>query len=247
MSRRKKSGGGEELRGDEWLATFSDTITLLLTFFILLYSFSSVDQKKLDSISSALQTVLTGQSGTTILDFDLKYGQVPIVGESQDQSVIPMDEGQNEKTMYQRVKEFVEKNNMEAVVQIKEDTRGIVIQLRDNILFESGSASLKDNSKPILDNISSLISTIDNYIIVEGHTDNVPISNYKYESNWELSSSRAGSVVRFFTDIKRLPIQRFSCAGYAETKPVVPNDTNEHRAMNRRVNILIVASEKEKQ
>lgn len=246
MAREKKLGG-ESPSGTEWLATFSDTMTLLLTFFILLYSFSTVDQKKLDSISSALQTVLTGQAGDAILDFGLKYGQVPIVGESQDESVVPLENGINEKSMYQKVKEFVEKNNMETVVQIKEDTRGIVIQLRDNILFESGNASLKDNSKPILDKISSLISNIDNDIIVEGHTDNVPISNYKYESNWELSSSRAGSVVRFFTDIKRLPIQRFSCAGYAETKPVVSNDTNEHRAMNRRVNILIVASEKEKQ
>lgn len=244
MSRRKKSGE-DEIRGDEWLATFSDTITLLLTFFVLLYSFSTVDNQKLQQIATALQSVLTGQTSTSIVDFNINNGEVPIIGESSENSVVPIDKGKELENMYAKVKEFVEKNNLEAVVNIVEDNEGIVIQLRDNVLFESGSASIKTNSKPILDKISNLISSLPNEINVEGHTDNVPISNYKYESNWELSTARAGSVLRYFLEAQHLNPTRFKASGYGEYKNIVPNDTPEHRAMNRRVHILIVTREKE--
>lgn len=246
MARKKKGSVDGGPSGNEWLATFSDTMTLLLTFFILLYSFSTVDANKMKQISAALYSVLTGQQGNSVLEYNMKYGEDPIIGENSEQTTVPLQKGTGEVSMYQKVKEFVEKNNLQAVVQIKEDTRGIIIQLRDNILFESGSAKLKDNSKAILEDINGLISTFPNNIIVEGHTDNVPINNYKYESNWELSTARAVSVLRFFVEIKGQNPLRFTAAGYGEFKPVAPNDSESNRAMNRRVNILIVANEKEK-
>ena len=248
MAREKKGGGDGAPSGSEWLATFSDTMTLLLTFFILLYSFSTVDAQKLKSLSAAMQTVLTGQGGTAIFDSNMNSGNVPLVGEdpaSEDKLEANPSNGQA-KDMYSQIKEFVEKNNMQASVQIKEDERGVIIQLRDNILFESGKADLKDNSKSILDKISSLISTFPNNVIVEGHTDNIPINTFKYESNWELSTARAVNVVKYFVEQKNQNPVRFSAAGYGEFKPVAPNDTADNKAMNRRVNILIVATEKEK-
>jgi chemotaxis protein MotB len=246
MPRRKRKTGGEEIRGDEWLATFSDTITLLLTFFILLYSFSTVDVVKLKQISTALQNVLMGQAGDSILDRNLKYGQEPIVGENTAEPEIPIDLGKDTLSMYQKVKEYVEKNDMEAVVKIEQDRRGIVIQLRDNVLFDSGSAYIKENSREILEKISSLVATFPNEIIVEGHTDNVPISTYRYDSNWELSTARAVSVLRYFVETRNHNPVRFTAAGYGEFKPVAPNNSFENKAMNRRVNIVIVVDEKEK-
>lgn len=246
MARKKvESSGGPT--GSEWIATFSDTMTLLLTFFILLYSFSTVDANKLKQISSALQSVLTGQSGNSIFDYNMKYGEVPIVGELTETTQVPLDKGSGEPNMYETVKEFIDKNKLENIVQITEDSRGIIIQLRDNILFESGKADLKENSKSILEKISSLILSFQNEIIIEGHTDNIPISNYKFASNWELSSGRAISVLKYFVDVKKVNPYRVSAHGYGEYRPAMPNDTPEHRAANRRVNILIVTKEKEKE
>lgn len=246
MPRRKKGEEDEGLSGNEWLATFSDTMTLLLTFFILLYSFSTVDASKFKQIAAALQSVLTGQAGDSIIDYDLQTGDVPIVGESKDNSDIPLDKGNENEMMYERVKEFVEMNELEAVVRIKKDSRGVVIELRDSVLFDSGKSSIREDSKPILEKISALLSTLPNEINVEGHTDNVPMKNYKFESNWELSTARAGSVLRYFVEKKGIRPSRFMASGYGEFRPLVPNDSEEHRALNRRVSILIVANEKEK-
>lgn len=241
---RKKKDSGDGLRGDEWIATFSDTMTLLLTFFILLYSFSSVDAKKFSQISSALNSVLTGQSGQTIFESNMSNGNVPLVGE--DPEMINSQVGTPKEELYEKVKNFVQKNSLTDIVEVNEDPRGVVLRLRDNVLFESGKADIKEPSKAILDKINSLISTFPNAIIVEGHTDNVPISTYKYESNWELSTSRAVNVLRYFVVFKGQNPERFTAAGYGEYKPVAPNNSDENKAKNRRVNILILQGEKEK-
>jgi chemotaxis protein MotB len=245
VPRRKKVEEDDGLTGNEWLATFSDTMTLLLTFFILLYSFSTVDASKFKQIAAALQSVLTGKSGDSIIDYNMNYGDVPLEGENSDKSDVPIDKGKEPDTMYEKVKEFVEKNKLDAVVSIKADSRGVIIELRDSVLFDSGSASIKEESKPILEKISGLIATFTNEINVEGHTDNRPIKNYKFESNWELSTARAGCVLRYFVDAKGVNPSRFKASGYGEFRPLVPNDSDEHRALNRRVSILIVANEKE--
>lgn len=240
---RKKRGGAEGPSGNEWLATYSDTMTLLLTFFILLYAFSTIDAVKLKQISSALQNLLTGQGSTSIFDYNLETGNVPIVGEETQTNPVEVGETNGEPTMYEQILEFIKENNLEAVVTITKDSRGIIIQLRDNILFESGSAEIKDNSKQILEKISTLILRFDNEIIIEGHTDNVPIHNARFDSNWELSSARAINVLKYFVNVKKVDPYRVSAHGYGEYKPVMPNDTAEHRAANRRVDILIVTKE----
>jgi chemotaxis protein MotB len=244
VSRRKRSSGGEQLRGDEWIATYSDTITLILTFFILLYSFSTIDAVKLRQISSALQSVLTGNPNTSIMDFDMKYGEVPVVGDITDiESII--DIGKDTTNMYQKIMEFIDENNLHSSVEIKEDSRGVIIELSDNILFQSARADLKPESKEILAKISDLIMTFDNTIIVEGHTDNIPMRSPMFDSNWELSAARAVSVLRYLVEVKGNDPKRFTAQGYGEYHPIVPNDSVQNRSLNRRVNILIVASEKE--
>lgn len=241
MSRRKKqqSDGGS---GNEWLQTYSDTVTLLLTFFVLLYSFATVDAKKFQQVSTAIQSVLSGQSANSIFEYNMKNGTKPIVG---DLKKTGKGSG-NSNALYEQVKEFVEKNKLNKTVKIRKNKLGIIMQLKDSVIFESGQSDIKENSKVILDKVTTLISTMPNEIIVEGHTDNVPINNDKYKSNWDLSTARAVNVLRYFVETKHLNPKRFNAAGYGEFKPLFNNDSDEHRAQNRRVNILIVASEKEK-
>ncbi|MEW9093617.1 MAG: flagellar motor protein MotB [Clostridiaceae bacterium] len=241
MARRKRNNGDSGGGGNEWMATYADTVTLLLTFFVLLYSFSSVDAEKFQQIASAFQSVLSGNSGQTIFDFNMKNGDVPLVGETIDTGSAT---GGRDNELYDKVRDYAQKNDLQGSVTIKNDSSGVIIELKDSVLFETGRAEIKEDSIQILEKLNKLIASFPNSVIVEGHTDNIPIKNYKYDSNWELSTARAVNVLRYFVEVKKQDPNRFTAAGYGEYKPISPNDTEEHRAKNRRVNIVIVSLER---
>lgn len=241
MARKKVNR--DEPKGDEWLATYSDCVTLLMTFFVLLYAMSSVDENKMRALSQAFRTVMAGEAGDTILEYSLYNGDVPLIG-----GEIPTDTVDGEKieeSMYYQVSKFVDEHDLEAVVDIIESDLGVVIQLRDNILFETSKSDLRSESKEILDSISGLISSLNNNIVVEGHTDNRPINTAEFPSNWELSVDRAVNVVRYFVENGKIDPSRLSATGYGEFQPIVDNDTEENMEKNRRVNILIMTNDKE--
>lgn len=241
MARKKVNR--DEPKGDEWLATYSDCVTLLMTFFVLLYAMSSVDENKMRALSQAFRTVMAGEAGDTILEYSLYNGDVPLIG-----GEIPTDTIDGEKieeSMYYQVSKFVDEHDLEAVVDIIETDLGVAIQLRDNILFETSKSDLRSESKEILDSISALISSMNNNIVVEGHTDNRPINTAEFPSNWELSVDRAINVVRYFVENGKIDPSRLSATGYGEFQPIVDNDTEENMEKNRRVNILIMTNDKE--
>lgn len=241
MARKKVNR--DEPKGDEWLATYSDCVTLLMTFFVLLYAMSSVDENKMRALSQAFRTVMAGEAGDTILEYSLYNGDVPLIG-----GEIPTDTIDGEKieeSMYYQVSKFVDEHDLEAVVDIIETDLGVAIQLRDNILFETSKSDLRSESKEILDSISGLISSLNNNIVVEGHTDNRPINTAEFPSNWELSVDRAVNVVRYFVENGKIDPKRLSATGYGEFQPIVDNDTEENMEKNRRVNILIMTNDKE--
>lgn len=240
MARKKKKA---DLPSSSWLDTYADTITLLLTFFVLLYSMSTVDAAKFKEVASALNEIMTGYSADTILEFDVYEGEVPIIGGENDKEAID-PENPNDST-YEDVKEFVESNELSSVVTIISDARGVIIQIKDSILFETGEAELKKESMEVLDKINALIATLPNNIIIEGHTDNDPINTHQFPSNWELSGARAARVLRYFVEEKSQIGTRFTFQGLGETMPIAANDTDENKAKNRRVNILIVANNEE--
>lgn len=237
MARKKKSKS-KGLSGEEWLGTYADTITLLMTFFVLLYSMSSVDAQKLQALSNAFNEIMTGSSADSILEYNLYDGDIPLVGGETPYEGEAMDS-------YEEISQFVQENDLSSTVEITEDERGVILQLRDSILFEPGKANLIPESISVLDKISLLISSLPNPIIIEGHTDNVPHNSAMYGSNWELSAARAVTVLRYFVDGKSQNPTRFSSAGYGEYKPLVANTSVENKAKNRRVNILIVTSNEE--
>ncbi|WP_102400921.1 flagellar motor protein MotB [Haloimpatiens massiliensis] len=237
MSRKKKNGGSG-LTGEEWLTTYSDTITLLLTFFVLLYSMSTVDANKFRQIASSLQSVLSGTGSNSILDYQSSSGEVPIVGEPM------VSDGQNEsankKSMYEEVSKYVKENKMKDKIEVLKDPKGVVLRLRENVLFDIGKGEVKENSSEVLNMISTILQKFPkSHVIVEGHTDNMPISNYRYPSNWELSTARAVNVLKYFVEVSKMDPDRFTAAGYGEYRPIVPNNNDGNRAKNRRVNIII--------
>lgn len=234
----------KEIKTDGWLATYADTVTLLLTFFVLLYSFSTVDAEKFRQISNGFQSMFSGKPNASILDFNVASGEVPIVGTPEPTAQTP--EVDQDKKIYDDITAFVKENNLENEVNIYENYKGINIELKEAILFDTGKAILRQDSLGVLNKVNELINKVNTRVIIEGHTDNVPIKTSQYPSNWHLSSDRAMSVLDYFliTKGQRNP-ERFSTQAYGEFSPIVPNDTPEHRAMNRRVNIIIVSSKKE--
>ena len=238
--RRKKE---DDVDTGSWLDTYADTITLLLTFFILLYSISAVDSQKLKQLSKALQGSLGGSTAVTELKNidDLK------VDVKDAAKAAAKDAKDTKEDLTKKVNEAINKNSLNNVIKVREEERGIVLQLDETILFDSGRDELKQTSIAALDTITKLVNDVDNDILVEGHTDNIPIHNSKFASNWDLSTARAVSVVSYFVETKGIKPTRFAVKGYGEFKPLVPNDTPENRSINRRVDILIVDQKDEGQ
>lgn len=245
MSRRKAKG--EDIDTNSWLATYSDTITLLLTFFVLLYSYSSVDAQKFQQISNALQGVFSGKSSDQILNFNPNDGEVPIIGSQNESNGKNVDASKNVKATYEKLQKQVESEKLDKYIKIKVDSRGYIFEIKDKILFETGKADLKTDSIPVLNFITKYIEKIPNEIIIEGHTDNVPISNYKYKDNIDLSADRANNVTRFFIKNKKIDPKRIKPMGLGEYHPIVPNNSESNKAKNRRVNVLIVTNTTKKE
>ena len=245
MSRRRRrteesSGGGSP----EWMTTYGDMVTLLLCFFVLLFSFSEIDARKFKSMIASFQ----GSLG--ILDSD-GINIVPT-----DDSTLPTTEGMNEEQIKElldfqglqdALEEFLMEKDLEDDILISMDSKGLIMRFQDNVLFDSGRADIKEEAKEILIEIVEFLDHPDfrnKYIRVEGHTDSDPLKkNARYETNWELSTARASNVVRFFIEEMNLDPKRFSASGYSKYHPIAENDTPENKRKNRRVDIVILRSE----
>lgn len=234
----------KDIKTDGWLATYSDTVTLLLTFFVLLYSMSSLDAQKFNQIASAMQSMFTGKAADSILEFNIAGGEVPIVGKPQANIDSANSEGSIE--ILKDIEEYIKENNLENDIQIYSNKKGLNIELKDRVLFDTGKADLKSESKAVLDKVTALLATVDNEIIIEGHTDNVPINTPSMPNNFHLSTERALSVLDYFlSSNKEINPDKISAQGYGEYRPIASNDTPEGRAQNRRVNIILITYDKD--
>lgn len=240
MSRFRKK---EAISSKPWLTTLCDLMQLLLTFFVLLFSMSNVDQEKFTNVTISLQEAFVGfqDGGQSIIDA-YEGSQLNPISEGYiiDDGTVGIQISPEIIQMYEKVAEFLEANNLDAEVDVKYDDKGVYVDIKDAILFDTGSAQLKESGLQVLKKLEALINDFDNDIVVEGHTDNVPINVDRYPTNWELSTARAVSVVRYLSEVENINPRRLSARGYGEYSPIVPNDTPENRALNRRVNLFIV-------
>ncbi|CDQ39291.1 flagellar motor protein MotS [Virgibacillus salexigens] len=230
----------------KWMVTYSDMVTLILVFFILLFSMSQIDLEKFEAISKSFRNDMI---------FDSYPSLVPLEHPSRNQETetltkeiaLPSMDDLEEKSsldrLMQEVNTYLNDNNLNEVIAANRTDQGVELILQERILFASGEAEILDEGKPFLDKIGSLLLELPNHIYVEGHTDNRPIANYRYPSNWELSGARASSVIRYLLQENNLDSNRFSSVGYADTQPIVPNDSADNWSKNRRVEIVILELE----
>ncbi|MED3624034.1 OmpA family protein [Neobacillus thermocopriae] len=234
--RRRFDDEHEEHINESWLIPYADILTLLLALFIVLFASSIIDAEKFRSIMESFKSELTGTKiNTTNLTVEPPSDKKQVDEESEEarKEQAELDE------LLSKLEKFVTDNHLQAVITLQDSKRGVEIALKEVILFDQGKADLKESSYPTLDVLVNLAKTVSNPISIEGHTDNVPIKNSKYPSNWELSSARAVSVLHYFAS-KGIAQDRMQFVGYGEFKPLYPNDTEEHKQSNRRVNIVIL-------
>lgn len=245
MSRIKRDSGGGGGGAPGWLTTFSDLMSLLLTFFILLYSMSNLDAEKFKEISYSLQTVLSGIG----LPNPIRSDGSPIPIEDFLEDIDDFDEigieivPKRVLQMYDKVVDYISTNELDAKVTVTANKRGVFVDIKEAILFEPGKAELKESGIQVLKQLEGLINNFDNELVIEGHTDNVPMNSAQYPSNWELSTARAVTVLRYLSEKENVDPKRLSAVGYGEYRPITPNDNAVNRSANRRVNILIIINE----
>ncbi|MEC9314092.1 MAG: flagellar motor protein MotB, partial [Pseudomonadota bacterium] len=251
-----------------YMATFADLMSLLMCFFVLLLSFAEIDALKYKMVVKSLENAFGVQrevpkdeipEGTSIIAQEFSPGEpkpTPLkvvrqdtMDETREQLKVTADA---EQLAQQQVKEVAEETQefrealeqeiKDGLIVVESQFSRIVIRIREKGSFPSGDARLNPGFVPILGKIHDVLLNTDGRVAVAGHTDNVPINTARYRSNWELSTSRATSVVHELLAPGQIPAERFVLEGYADTKPLVPNDTIENRAKNRRVEIIVLKS-----
>ncbi|MDI9243761.1 flagellar motor protein MotB [Marinobacter sp. CHS3-4] len=253
-ARHKKHGRGSPA----WIVTFADLATLLLTFFILLLSFAEMDVEKYRAMANSMTVAL---GGTPVLS-DLPGGQPVSVIATEPAPVAPTEAESNIEDQPELIDEradgeaptkisggiidlassLIQELEQEVAsgdLSVNYDEEQVIIRFAEDAAFRSGEAQIKPEMLPIIERVVEVLSYCSGDVMVAGYTDDRPISSGRYRSNWDLSAARAVSVVHELVLNREVPAERVVAAGRAETNPLVPNDTAENRARNRRVEIAI--------
>lgn len=241
----KKRIHHEKDNSERWLLTYSDLITLLMIFFVVMYAISSVDAQKYQIISESLSGALSasGPGGTANGGITSGGGIEIHIAESEgDEDLIDPEL----VAAAEKIVELIKEKNLQDKVSVSLEERGVVVGLMNTVLFDSGSARIKQDAIPTLVAIGQIANGVHNYIRVEGNTDDVPQSSAQFPSNWELSVIRATEVLKLMIDQSGVASDKISAVGYGEHRPSVPNDSVENRSKNRKVDIVILSDKLDK-
>ncbi|MFZ5975281.1 MAG: OmpA/MotB family protein [Bacillota bacterium] len=242
MSNRRKPPSEEE-SGSSWMDTYGDMVTLLLTFFVLLFSFSTIDVEKWKALVGAF----TGTPVEAVSPIDPANADPEL--NVLDSTNALNEKAQEQKTkeqfeeLYQKIKKHIKENGLSTKLSVEKHDNEILMRLSDSILFESGSAQLVPTSIPLMKSIGGLLREAADSIgmvRIEGHTDNRPISNSVFADNWQLSSARAYTVLQFLQKNGMMDPNKLSYTAYGEQHPIASNATEQGKAKNRRVDFVIV-------
>ncbi len=270
MTRKKKHEEEEHENHERWLVSYADMVTLLMALFIVLFSMASVDEQKFAALASSFtgqnnpqHSVLDGNQGIVKggtpekLDSAANASMspkisMPVVPNSNQgtealrrehqKAAAAKQDSDNLEQVKQEIQASLDAHGMGDSVRFRKEPKGLVVSIvTDRVLFDSGKAAVKPQGAVVLDALGPPISHLPNQVAIEGHTDDQPINSAQFPTNWELSTTRATSVLRYLTDREGVPASRLGAAGYADQRPVVPNNSSEHRAQNRRVEVVIHA------
>ena len=229
---------------ERWLVSYADFITLLFAFFVMLYSHSQMDREQAARISQAFREAMAEGRITHALSRLLKNPPPPKPRSQQPAALAPPPSDPDRIIeLLPSLKELQEKLKKEihsGKVEVRMERRGLVISLKEAGFFPPGSDAIQPDAVTVVESIASELRRIPNPIRLEGHTDSTPIHNPRFRSNWELSAARGIAMLELFATRFAVPRQRLAIAGYADTAPVAPNDTDAGRARNRRVDIVVL-------
>lgn len=217
---------------DRWLVSYADFITLLFAFFTMMYAVSTVDAERLRTMAKGLTMVFAEPRPQRVQDVGVTARDVQRTMSSPP-SLARIRDVLTERLHAQFAQERIE---------LTMERRGLVVSIREDSSFATGSADLSTEARGIFREIARSLAQIDNPLRIEGHTDNVPIKTSRFVSNWDLSARRATTVVEFLADEGGISPSRLSAAGYAHFRPRVPNDTEANRARNRRVDLVVLSA-----
>lgn len=237
---RKYRGDKDQKKGSPaWMTTYADMVTLLLAFFVFLYSLSTIDAQRFQTIISAFQDSLG------LLPGGRAHIEEPHVDVgSPDMGMTDFTSEEIElQNLADNIQDFVHERDLQGRVQIKMDERGLVIHLLEGGFFDSGRAELRTDAINLLNELVEKLYRVDQQIRVEGHTDDVPTNPAIHPTNWELSAARAATVVRFLIEEHDFSPYQLSAGFYSEYNPIAPNISPENRALNRRVDIVILRTD----
>ncbi len=225
MARKKKNGQGPG--APLWMVTYSDMVTLLLTFFVLLLSMAQLDKIKFREAAGSLK----GAFGPMRSMDRTQVEQPKIV------RFAPIQDDFTHR-LYRRIQSHLQQLKLDKDITLVQDRGAIILRVEEAILFESGQWRLKPEADPVLRKVAGLVRPLPLHLRIEGHTDDVPTANPDL-SNWDISVNRAVSVLKFFAGEKLFPIDRMSAVGYGAERPVIREATPEARAANRRVEFVL--------
>ncbi|TYQ14900.1 UNVERIFIED_CONTAM: chemotaxis protein MotB [Acetivibrio alkalicellulosi] len=262
---RKKNHDVEEEQSEgapEWMVTYSDLVTLLLTFFILLFSMAVIDKDRFEQVASSLRSAFLSNSDGEMFDHNKGKEIISITDSIQSSDLIESNIGnitdinnegrvtggkeddEAEKTkgleeFVREIKQYILDMELDEYVTVLDEKTQVILRIDSVILFDLGRADIKREGETTLKKIGELLNDFDAEVAVQGHTDNLPINTHLFPSNWELSTRRATNVVLFFVEESRVNPIRLTATGNGEFRPIAPNDNAKNRQKNRRIDIVI--------
>lgn len=240
LAKKTRHKKHEEHIDESWLVPYADVLTLLLAVFIILFASSTVDQEKLEKLSQVFASIF--ESGSGVMDYATPIPQTDgqTDEEIKDQNTYAQDQKQLEQTQA-RVEEVIAQQELENQLETQMTSEGLLITIRDSVLFAPGSAVVNPEYRSIATELSEILAfDPSRNVVITGHTDNVPINSNEFASNWHLSVIRAVNFLTVIMDSNpTLESKYFSVKGFGEYSPIATNDTPEGRSKNRRVEILV--------
>ncbi len=230
---------------NRWVISYADFVTMLLALFMVMFAVNGMDAKHIKDVNKSIEKVFAqpqaAQTEENVKNSEILQNDDSIL-EDDGKTILEGKDGILEsEQILEKLKDNIDINNSTTVLK---EPRGVVIRLNDTMLFDQGSAIIKSEALSTLESISEKLREFDNPILIEGHTDSTPIKNEKYPSNWELSTARATNIISYLVEKQNFPPNRLSAVGYGEYMPVADNNTPQNKAKNRRVDIIILSSDK---
>lgn len=234
--KRRRRGERRRPSHERWLVSYADFITLLFAFFVVMYSAAQLDKRRAGQLATAIQTAF--QQHGSLPAKPAEVGGLVATGYPRN---LPIGNSDDEgfRNLRGRVQQALYAEIASGEVALRETPEGLIISLREVGFFDTGSAEIRASSLPAFGRLANLLRESEYDVRIEGHTDDVPIHNSKFASNWDLATARATATIRLLIVNFGFDPERLSAAGYAEFRPIATNQTPEGRAMNRRVDVVV--------